>query len=263
MSERSEYPAGVPCWVENLSDDIERARSFYGELFGWTWSGPGPMAGDSTVPYFVALSAAAEVAGVAVAPDGVAPTWMTQVRVDSVDDTAAAAERAGGTVLAGPMDIGPVGRLVVVADPTGGTLCGFEPAAQRGARRVNEPGAWAMSVLVTADPDRAAAFYRELFGWPTESFGPFVLFRLDGYVGGEPDQPVPRDVVAGMVATDGEAARWDVDFWVADLATAISVVEARGGQVISAIEEAPPFLRATIADPAGARISLSQLVTPA
>ena len=51
---------------------------------------------------------------------------------------------------------------------------------------MNEPGAWAMSMLCTPDTEAAAAFYGEVFGWSTEDFGPFTMFRLEGYVGGEP-----------------------------------------------------------------------------
>lgn len=261
MSERSEYPAGVPCWVEHLSDDVERARSFYEQLFGWGWHGPGRTAGEETKPYFVALLAGAEVAGVAAAPDGVQPTWMTQVRVASLEQTVVAVERAGGSLLAGPLEIQPAGRLAVFADPAGAVLCGFEPAARRGAQRINEPGAWAMSALVTPDPESSRGFYSAVFGWSTEPYGPVELFRLPGYVGGEPQQPSPRDVVAVMVPADGGTAHWAVDFWIDDLQRAVDSVQAAGG-VASPIESAPPFRRATVTDPAGARLTLSQLVIP-
>ena len=50
-----------------------------------------------------------------------------------------------------------------------------------------------------------------LFGWEAEPFpdgGPGVsLFRLPGYVGGEPEQPVPRDVVAAMMAAGADGSR--------------------------------------------------------
>ena len=48
---------------------------------------------------------------------GYEPSWL----VASADAAAAAVERAGGTVLAPPVDI-PVGRLAVVADPFGNVL---------------------------------------------------------------------------------------------------------------------------------------------
>jgi predicted enzyme related to lactoylglutathione lyase len=34
MSERDDYPHGVPCWVTNLAPDVPAAMDFYGELFG-------------------------------------------------------------------------------------------------------------------------------------------------------------------------------------------------------------------------------------
>ena len=43
------------------------------------------------------------------------------------------------------------------------------------------------------------------------------MFRLPGYVGGEPQQPVSREVVAVMVPTEADEARWLVNFWVDDL----------------------------------------------
>jgi predicted enzyme related to lactoylglutathione lyase len=48
---------------------------------------------------------------------GYEPNWV----VESADDAAGRFERAGGTILAPPVDI-PVGRLAVVQDPFGNVL---------------------------------------------------------------------------------------------------------------------------------------------
>ena len=50
-----------------------------------------------------------------------------------------------------------------------------------------------MSALSTPDPEGANAFYGAVFGWETDAFGPATLYRLPGYVGGEPTQPVSRE----------------------------------------------------------------------
>ncbi len=42
MPLREEAPLGAPCWIELFSSDMDRARSFYGELFGWTSEDAGP-----------------------------------------------------------------------------------------------------------------------------------------------------------------------------------------------------------------------------
>ena len=64
-----------------------------------------------------------------------------------------------------------------------------------------------MSELATPDIEAANAFYdASSAGRPTAS-GRSTLFRLPGFVGGEPSQPVPRDVVA--VGQPGDDAAVD------------------------------------------------------
>ena len=92
--------------------------------------------------------------------------------------------------------------------------------------------------------------------------GPGVsLFRLPGYVGGEAEQPVPRDVVAAMAAMpDPDApAAWSVDFWIADADAAAAAAPALGGSVVAPPHDAPPFRRAVLAAPDGATFSVSEL----
>ena len=106
---------------------------------------------------------------------------------------------AGGSILAEPFESLDGGRIAIIADPSGAALGVWRLGEHRGAELVNEPSAWAMSFLASPDPDAAARFYGAVFGWETESFGPATMFRLPGFVGGEPSQPVPRDVVATMM----------------------------------------------------------------
>lgn len=258
MSERDDYPHGVPCWVTNLAPDVPAAMSFYGELFGWSFET------DYEVSYAVARLRGREVAGIGslsrAGPEGRA-AWITEVRVDSADAAAEEAAGAGGTVLAGPMDFAPAGRLTVIEDPSGAVVCAWEAQARKGAQLVNEPGAWAMSALSTPDAEGAAAFYGAMFGWEREAFGPMTMWRRPGYVGGEEAQPVPRDVVAVMEPPAPEAdPRWGVNFWVADADAAAATTERRGGSVLVAPAEAGPFRSATLTDPAGAAFSVSQLL---
>jgi uncharacterized protein len=260
MSERDEYPAGVPCWVVNLQPDPSAATDFYAHIFGWDIS---PADGG----HFLARLRGREVAAIAPAPDGVDATWMTHIRVDSAEQAAADAERAGGTVVAGPMDFSPEGRMAVLRDPAGGVFNAWQAGTREGAQCVNEPSAWAMSLLQTPDPAGATAFYGELFGWDFEPFGPpeagIQLMRLPGYVGGEPQQPVPRDVVAGMSpVAPGEPARWSPDFWIADADPAAERALERGGSVLAGPFDRPPFRTAVLGDPGGAAFSVSQLTAP-
>lgn len=256
MSERSSYPHGVPHWVTCLAADVDAAAAFYRRIFGWEF--------EEGSGYLLARLRGREVAGIGPAAEAgpdVVPAWITEVRVDDVDEAARRAERAGGRVLSGPMDLSPASKLVVLADQAGAVFCATEPVGRQGAELVNEPSAWSMSTLTVPDLDAVQGFYAEVFGWQRESSGASSLWRLPGYVGGEPSQPVPRDVVAVGVEAPG-APRWDVDFWIADVEAAASGAEAAGGAVLAPPAEVPglPFRSATLADPGGAVFSVSQLL---
>ncbi len=247
MSERDSYPPGVPCWVDNLVPDVDAALAFYAELFEWDFDGPGP--GD----YYVAQVRGRDVAGVGSAPQGVSPGWNTYVSVASVDEVAGAADG----VVQEPLDVLPAGRLAALGDPAGAIIGIWEPAQRQGCRLVNEASAYAMSALHTPEPEAAARFYHDVFGWETDEFAPGVsLFRLPGYVGGEPEQPVPRDVIAVLAKDDGPA-RWSVDFWVGDVDTLAARVAGLGGKVVAPPFDSIPTRQAVLADPFGAVFSVT------
>jgi uncharacterized protein len=265
MSERDGFQPGVPSWVDVMGPDAGKLTGFYGAVFGWDFTGPGEMPGDPPGEYFVAQLRGRDVAGVAsLPPESGAPGWNTYIEVESVDRSAADVEQAGGTILAAPFDAPPAGRIAVAADPTGAAFAIWTPDERGGAQLVNEPSAWSMSSLNTPDWDAAAAFYDAVFGWTFETFrvGDMEagLFRLPGFVGGEPQQPVPRDVVATAFPPGGETG-WSVDFWIDDADRAVAAAGDHGGSVVAPVSEhIPPFRSATLADPNGVPFSVSQLM---
>jgi predicted enzyme related to lactoylglutathione lyase len=123
-----------------------------------------------------------------------------------------------------------------------------------------------MSTLNSPDPDGAKRFYGELFGWGTRSFdmggAEMLMWTVPGYVGGEPQQPVPRDVIATMAppAPDGPPPHWSVDFWVASVDEASAKVAERGGKVLAGPYDVPNtgLRQAVVVDPDGANLSLTQ-----
>jgi predicted enzyme related to lactoylglutathione lyase len=260
VSERDGYEHGVPCWVAAVHPDPAAAARFYAELFGWeTKDLMPPGSGESYTVCRVDGRDVAALVSNGPAPAPPKPMWGTHMWVDSADETTETARAAGGSVIAEPFDSPGGGRVAVIADPAGAAFCLWEPQGRKGAQRVNERSAWAMSLLATPDTETAASFYGELFGWTTESFGPTTLFRLPGYEGGEPEQPVSREVVAAMIG--GEApAHWAVDFWIDDADRAAERTAALGGEVIATPHDVPNFKRAVLADPQGATFSVSQLV---
>jgi predicted enzyme related to lactoylglutathione lyase len=268
MSERDRYEPGVPCFVSGVFPDPGAAVSFYGELFGWETENLMPP--DHPGDYFVCRLRGRDVAAIVSQHGAPAPpqaVWTTLVSVESVDAAASRAASAGGKVIGEPFDSPGGGRQAVLADPAGAVFCVWEPRERHGAQLVNEPSAWAMSALNTDDPEAAKRFYTEVLGWDTKSFdmgdAELVMWTVPGYVGGEPEQPVPRDVVAAMLPpdADGEASpHWSVDFWVANIDTAAQKVAELGGQVLVPPYDVPNtgLRQAVVADPQGATLSLTQ-----
>ena len=266
MSERDGYPPGVPCWVETWQDDPEPATAFYSGLFGWETESTLPPGADGT--FHICKLRGRDVAGIGspipeAAPP--VPSWTTFVLVESATETARKAKDAGGKVLVEPSASLEGGSLAIVADPAGAALAVWAPAQHKGAQLVNEPSAYSMSALETSDPERAKAFYGELFGWEAEAFGPpeasMTLWRLPGYVGGTPQQPVPRDNVAVMLPGGDGPARWSVDFWIRNADEAAAKTGELGGRVITPPDDVPgvPGMRSgVLADPAGAAFSITQ-----
>jgi predicted enzyme related to lactoylglutathione lyase len=271
MSERKEYPPGVPCWVDTLQPDVEASLRFYGDVFGWTFAGPGTMPGDPPGKYYVAQLRGRDVAGIGTQPkDGAPPlpVWNTYISVDSADGTAQKVKSAGGKIVMEPFDALPAGRMGVFADSTGASFCAWEVKDRKGAQLVNEPSAWAMSILLTRDIDAAKKFYAEAFAWKAETTrfdgNEITLWRLPGYVGGRPQQPVPRDVV-GVLApmskdiSDNVPPHWQVDFWIDDVDKAAEKAKQLGGKIVVPPHDSPGFRQTIIADPQGAVFSLSKV----
>src|SRR6188472_2822214 len=113
MTERDGYEHGVPCWVETWQEDPDTAATFYAGVFGWEVEKGSPPGTDTR--YYMC--------------------------------------RLGGSVVAEPFGSLDGGRMAIVADPAGAVLGVWTPGAHRGAQRVNEPSAYAMSFLRTPDPE--------------------------------------------------------------------------------------------------------------
>ncbi|MEO5903737.1 MAG: VOC family protein [Gemmatimonadaceae bacterium] len=109
---------GAPSWYENYASDVDKAKAFYTNLFGWTTQ-------DMPVPgmvYTVLKLDGEQIAGMMkITPDfgPMPPTWATYFTIDDVDKRAAQATELGGTVFTGPMDIPDVGRFAGVLSPQG------------------------------------------------------------------------------------------------------------------------------------------------
>lgn len=107
-------------WNELLTDDVEKAKAFYGELCGWSFDEM-PMEGGAS--YYVAKRGEEQMAGLmdksAVVPPQVPSHWFAYIAVKDVDKSTALVAASGGQVMRAPFDIPGIGRIAVVADPVG------------------------------------------------------------------------------------------------------------------------------------------------
>lgn len=123
---------GSLTWLELETSDIDGAKKFYGELFGWDAGevllGDG---GSMTDPYTVFTKGGERVAGaIETAMSGIHASWCPSFAVTDVDAAAAISTRNGGVLMAEPMDI-PVGRQAVIVDPTGAPFSVLGPKSNR------------------------------------------------------------------------------------------------------------------------------------
>ncbi|HEY5183317.1 MAG TPA: VOC family protein, partial [Actinomycetes bacterium] len=136
------YPHGLFGWVDLTTTDVEGARAFYTELFGWTSQDlPTPMG-----PAYTMFSKDEKlVAGMtpqqpALAAAGVPSLWSSYVLVEDVDAVLATVEPSGGAVVMPAMDVMDQGRMAMVSDPSGAVVGLWQPEKHQGADLFNAPG---------------------------------------------------------------------------------------------------------------------------
>ncbi|HYZ02636.1 MAG TPA: VOC family protein, partial [Candidatus Binatia bacterium] len=112
MGKRTRYEPGTFCWVDVATTDRERAKAFYGALFGWEAD---DVPGGQGATYTRARLAGDDVAGIYELPP---PRWTSYVCVEDADATVARARQLGGTVETEPFDVGG-GRRTEITDPAG------------------------------------------------------------------------------------------------------------------------------------------------
>ena len=111
---------GEICWRELATRDLPTALEFYSKLFGWelTQTKVTEMAYKEIVIDGVAyggMMAIDENWG----PEPPPSHWNNYIAVENADETAEKITASGGTVRVPPFDAPGVGRMAMVADPSG------------------------------------------------------------------------------------------------------------------------------------------------
>jgi predicted enzyme related to lactoylglutathione lyase len=128
---------GTFLWNELITTDPDKAKAFYKEIAGWSYhdvdmENPMEPAKPGGKAYTICKAGETMAGGMMrmEGPEwqGIPPHWMSYIQVDDVDAAVAKVEPAGGSVKMPPFDIPTVGRIAVIADPTGAVVCLMTPA---------------------------------------------------------------------------------------------------------------------------------------
>jgi uncharacterized protein len=256
MSFTEQPLVGKIVWNDLITDDLDSARRFYGELFGWTFErATGPGGAD----YAVARSGEIYVAGlVSIAPrtDGTELSrWLPYVSVEDVDTAVVRAQTAGGAVAVGARNVN-LGRVAAIVDPQGAVLglarSDIGDPDDRTTAAASGRVVW--TELLAADTAGAASFYRAVVGYDTR-----MAKRRGGdytwLTGAGADR-------AGILANPSEQAEslWLTFFGVDDAAAAADRAATLGGTIVLPVS---PDLRegtmAIVTDPSGAILALQEV----
>lgn len=256
MSFSSEPLLGKIVWNDLITEDVEAARRFYGELFGWTFEqGVRP---DGR-PYWLARSGKVYVAGLVEVPspaDGKKVSrWLPYISVNDVDGAIAKATSAGASVAVGARNVN-LGRIAAIVDSEGAVI-GFARS------RIGDPddtttapaaGRVVWTELIANDPAAAGRFYATVVGYEASTVerrgGQYTLLTHRG---------TNR---AGILKNPSEQAAptWLTYFGVDDPAAAATRAASLGGTVV--LPPSPQLREGTmalVADPTGALLALQRL----
>lgn len=114
---------GEVSWNELNTRDVAKAKAYYEAVCGWKFETMDMGQGD----YHIAKVGDQMVAGmmdVSGFPglENTPPHWLMYIETKSVDDAVAETRAQGGTVYRDAFDIEGVGRIAIVADPSGAAL---------------------------------------------------------------------------------------------------------------------------------------------
>jgi predicted enzyme related to lactoylglutathione lyase len=240
--------AGSFCWIELATTDLPAARAFYTALFGWSVRETPIGEGDV---YTIFLKNDRDVGAMHGHTAGAPPNWLSYVTVDDVDATVAKAKELGGSVAAGPMDVGNSGRMAVLLDNQGAALGVWKPNQHIGVGIRDETATLCWNELNAHDVDAGKRFYPPLFGWRMKESDEYTEWQLG------------ENAVGGMFPWNGPPqvpAFWIPYFAVDDCdATTAQAVSLGGKAHVSCMDIEHVGRFSVIVDPQGAAFAIIRL----
>jgi predicted enzyme related to lactoylglutathione lyase len=245
-------------WHDLTTPDPAASKKFYSALLGWEYT-------DTTIlgrPYSVARIGKRPIAGIhAPNPEterqGKTPAhWLSYLSVSDMEATVTKAKAQGGAVLAGPVDVGKVGRAAVLRDPQGAP---FGLVRLTAGDPVDPPApvdsTFFWNEYLTHDLNATLAFYNGLFPYEvtttkSEAGASYAVLKNASARAGVFHLPESRKDVP---------PNWLPYVLVADPAALAARVAGLGGKVLLATSsEHRKGSLAVVADPTGAVLALQK-----
>ena len=246
-------PAGEPTWIDLATSNLEGAKQFYQQIFGWDYFDTGADFGT----YTMAMLRGLNVAGIGPIwpPDAPTPSAWTIYFAsdDAVADTARVKE-LGGAVMVDAMAISDSGVMAVCADPTGAVFGLWQANTHIGAAIDNEHGAMAWFEVNTRDAAAAREFYANLLHVTTH--------RMDSDDAEYYTLNRGEEMLAGILQMDanweGIPPHWMGYFTVDNTDETINQAIAAGGKLMVPAFDIPYGRMAVLSDPFSATFSIIQ-----
>ena len=240
------YHPGKFIWHDLVTSDVATAKSFYGQLFSWTFEQRGR--------YTMVKLDGKRVAGILdvqpTSSEVPAARWISSLSVADVDQAVSVVSAHGGKVHKGPETILDRGRVALVSDPQGAQLSLIHTKKGDPGDGSIADGSWLWHELWTNNPESSVNFYQELAGYST-------IEELDSYLilkAGDKWRAGIRHLFNQALEQ-----RWVPVIKVNDVKAISTLAKQFGGKVIIEAEN-PDYADqvALLADPSGALFMIQE-----
>ncbi len=117
-------------WMELMTRDVESAKKYYSDVFGWTYDTMPTPDGN----YILAKLDGPPIAGIMDMAmmensEGIPAHWFTYIGVNDIDKALEQTRESGGKIKKEVFYVPDVGKIAIVADSTGAHFGFMQPVA--------------------------------------------------------------------------------------------------------------------------------------
>ena len=226
-SNTGEQITGKFIWFEHATVDIEKQKSFYGDVFGWTFR----TISKTDDQYTLIMNGGHNVAGLFSVKPGegakLGALWIGLMSVSDPEKAVSSVERNGGSVHTQPTTLAQRGTYALLRDPEGAVFGVLKSDSGDPPDAVVKTGDFLWVDLFAKDTAAAGKFYQQLDGYKVETSDENKgVKRVLLYASNKPRAgivPLPKDA---------NRAGWLPYVKVEDVTATLKKVEVAGGLIM-------------------------------